>query len=87
MACPKFRRQPVGRHLHELRRRALHNGEDLILRERLPVGQLVLAPWQILWQELVGIGVDGEMRGRIKRRADRQFEGCFGVVGITLKVV
>ena len=72
ITCPKFCRQPVGRHLHELRRRALHNNEDLILRERVPVRQLVLAPWQILWQELVGIGGDGEMRGRIKRRTDRQ---------------
>src|SRR5437879_3332269 len=32
----------------------------------------MLAPWQIFWQELVGIGGDGEMRGRIERRPDRQ---------------
>jgi len=73
MMCPKFRRQPVGRHLHEFRRRGLYNDEDLILRERVPVGLLMLAPWQIFWQELVGIGGDGEMRGRIERRTDRQY--------------
>src|SRR5207249_1900488 len=72
MTCPKFRREPVGGHLHEFRRRALNNDEDLILRERVPVGLLMLAPWQIFWQELVGIGGDGEMRARIERRTDRQ---------------
>jgi hypothetical protein len=45
----------------------LHDDKDLILRERLPVGQLMLAPLQILWQELVGIGGDGEMRGGVDR--------------------
>src|SRR5947207_354021 len=72
MTSLKFRREPVGRHLHEFRRRALYNDEDLILRERVPVGLLMLAPWQIFWQELAGIGGDGEMRGRIERRTDRQ---------------
>src|SRR6266566_9181874 len=32
----------------------------------------MLAPWQIFWEELVGISGDGEMRGRIERRPDRQ---------------
>jgi hypothetical protein len=56
---------------------SMHKREDLIVRELLPVCELMLAPWQILWQELVGVGGNGEMRGRIKRRADRQ-RGCNG---------
>src|SRR5439155_23526625 len=72
MTSLKFRRQPVGRHLHEFRRRAFYNDEDLILRERVPVGLLMLAPWQIFWQELVGVGGDRKMRGRIERGTDRQ---------------
>ncbi len=67
-------RQGVGRLFRQLRGLAVDDDDDLgaVLRERPVEGRFLLAPWQGLGDEVVGVRADGEMAGRIDRRRHAQ---------------
>src|SRR5262245_10777990 len=79
--------QRGGRLAHQFRRRSVDNGQDRFLfwRKRFFERHLALAPRELLGNQLVDVGVDGEMAGRVnggdKTQNDRDAYDPHGVAG------